>query len=68
MRAVRNWTSTKVPMWQEDMVNFWRAGSAFEIREVSSEEERSLITRFAQQHDLDLIERGKTLILSPKPR
>jgi hypothetical protein len=65
MKAVRNWTSTKVPMWQDDMVNFWRAGSPFEIREVSTEEEKALITRFAQQHHLDLIERGKTLILTP---
>jgi hypothetical protein len=66
MRAVRNWTSTQVPMWQEDIVNFWRAGSPFEVREVSTEEEKAIITRFAQQHDLELIERGKTLILEPK--
>jgi hypothetical protein len=66
MRAVRNWTSTKVPMWQEDIMNFWRAGSPFEIREVSTEDEKEIITTFARQHDLDLIERGKTFILAPK--
>ena len=68
MKAVRNWTSTQVPMWQEDIINFWRAGSPFEIREVSTEEDKSIISKFAHQHELDLIERGKTLILSPKPQ
>ena len=55
-------------MWQEDIINFWRAGSPFEIREVSTEEDKSIISKFAHQHELDLIERGKTLILSPKPQ
>ena len=67
MRPGRNWTSTQVPMWQEDMINFWRAGSPFEIREVSTEGEKAIIAKFAQEHDLDLIQRGKTFILSPNP-
>ena len=62
----RNWTSTTTPMWQGDMLHFWRAGSSFEVREVSTDGDRQFIQSFATDYNLDLVERGKTFIFSPR--
>ena len=56
-----NWTSTKVPLWQLDCQNFWRAGTAFEIRDVK-DEDRPFIETFAASHHLSYTRRGETVI------
>ena len=62
----RNWTSTRTPMWEVDMVNFWRAGGSFEVREVGTVEERAVVESFAREHGLEMVARGKTMILTTK--
>ena len=48
------------------MLHFWRAGSSFEVREVSTDGDRQFIQSFATDYNLDLVERGKTFIFSPR--
>lgn len=62
----RNWTSTTTPMWEGDMMNFWRAGGPFEVREVANPQHREVVERFAREYSMELTERGKTLILTPR--
>ena len=59
-----NWTSTKVPMWQLDCQNFWRAGSIFEVRDVTSEEDLKFIEIFARSHDLSCKMNGSIVSFS----
>ena len=59
-----NWTSTKVPMWQLDCQNFWRAGSAFEVRDLTEEEDRKFIEIFASSHNLTFTRNGNTVQFS----
>ena len=59
-----NRTSTKVPMWQLDCQNFWRAGSAFEVRDVTSEEDQQFIEVFAASHNLTYTRGGTTVAFS----
>jgi hypothetical protein len=42
-----NWTSTTVPLWHYDCQNFWRAGTAFEVRDVTTAEHRHFVDTFA---------------------
>lgn len=58
-RSARNWTSPETPLWEEDLFNYWRAGGAFEVREVASEKAKLILTNFAQQHGLQIVERGR---------
>ncbi|HVK59874.1 MAG TPA: hypothetical protein VM735_13895 [Candidatus Kapabacteria bacterium] len=55
-----NWTSTKVPMWQFDCQNYWRAGSAFEVRDVTTEEHMKFVATFASVHELSFSVIGQT--------
>ena len=59
-----NWTSTKVPMWQLDCQNFWRAGSAFEVRDVASDEDKQFIEIFASSHNLTFTRFGNSALFS----
>jgi hypothetical protein len=59
-----NWTSTKVPMWQLDCQNFWRAGSTFEVRDVSTEEDKKFIEIFANSHNLPFTRRENSFVFS----
>ncbi len=60
MKKVVNWTSAKVPMWQMDCQNFWRAGLPFEVRNVSEEEDVKFIETFASSHSLNYVRKGET--------
>jgi hypothetical protein len=60
MKKVVNWTSAKVPMWQMDCQNFWRAGLPFEVRNVSEEEDVRFIETFASSHSLNYVRNGET--------
>jgi hypothetical protein len=57
-----NWTSTKVPLWQLDCQNYWRAGSPFEIRDVTTDEDRQFIETFAVSHNLSFTRRGDSVV------
>lgn len=62
-KPARNWTSTKVPMWEGDLIEFWRAGPPFEVREVSTPEHEDVIVRFARSHNLKAQKSGTTIII-----
>jgi hypothetical protein len=58
-----NWTSTMVPLWESDLINFWRAGKPFEVRDVTTTEQSLILTQFAASHELDVIREGSKVIL-----
>ena len=60
-KAVTNWTSTKVPLWETDCIQFWRAGHPFELRDVSAEDHYQFIASFARAHDLEVRHEGSTI-------
>jgi hypothetical protein len=60
-KAVTNWTSTKVPLWETDCIQFWRAGHPFELRDVSAEDHYRFVTTFARAHDLEVRHEGSTI-------
>ena len=55
-----NWTSTKVPLWRMDCENFWRAGTAFELRDVTTEEHKKFVQAFSFLRHIKVSERGTT--------
>jgi hypothetical protein len=61
-RVVRNWTSTKVPLWETDCLQFWRTGQSFELRDVSAEEHFLFIARFSKAHELAVRREGNTVV------
>jgi hypothetical protein len=67
MKLVTNWTSTKVPLWETDCLQFWRAGQPFELRDVSTEEHFLFVARFAKAHELEVRRDGTTVIFQPAP-
>jgi hypothetical protein len=56
-----NWTSTKVPLWQLDCQNYWRAGTAFEVRDVTKDQDVNFIETFATSHGLSYTRKGSTV-------
>jgi hypothetical protein len=65
-KAVTNWTSTQVPLWETDCIQFWRAGQPFQLRDVSTEEHYLFVARFAGAHDLDVSRDGTTVTFCPR--
>jgi hypothetical protein len=65
-KAITNWTSTKVPLWETDCVQFWRAGQPFELRDVSTEDHHMFVARFANMHNLDVSRDGDRVVFSPR--
>jgi hypothetical protein len=63
---VGNWTSTKVPLWENDCMQFWRAGLPFELRDVSEEEHYLFVVQFAAAHDLAVFREGTTVTFRPR--
>jgi hypothetical protein len=61
-----NWTSTKVPLWESDCVQFWRTGQPFELRDVTSDEHHLFIARFSLAHELEVTRDGDRVIFNPK--
>jgi hypothetical protein len=59
-----NWTSTKVPLWETDCLQFWRAGQPFEVRDVTTEDHLLFVARFAEAHELEIRQDGSTVIFS----
>ena len=66
MKNARNWTSTKVPLWEADCLQFWRAGLPFELRDVTEEEHYLFVARFSAAHDLVVSREDTTVVFSPK--
>lgn len=64
--AVTNWTTTKVPLWETDCVQFWRAGMPFALKDVSTEEHFLFVARFSHAHDLSVVREGTTVTFYPK--
>lgn len=62
-KVARNWTSTKVPMWEVDLIEFWRTGRPFEVREVSTPDQEEVILRFARSRGLKIERAGTTIVL-----
>lgn len=65
-RAVTNWTSTKVPLWETDCLQFWRAGLPFQLRDVSTAEHDRFVRQFAAAHDLEVTRDGSTVLFEPR--
>ena len=63
--ASTNWTSTEVPRWETDCVQFWRTGMPFELRNVITAEHDEFVQRFAAAHQLLLEREGSTVRFSP---
>ena len=61
-----NWTSTKVPLWETDCMQFWRAGLPFELRDVTEEGHYMFVAQFAAAHDLAVMREGTTVVFRPK--
>ncbi len=60
-KAAINWTSTEVPMWETDCVQFWRTGLPFELRNVTTDEHDAFVQRFAEAHQLTVERYGNTV-------
>jgi hypothetical protein len=56
-----NWTSTQVPMWQIDCVEFHKVGLPFELRDINSEEHETFAKLFALRNNLHLQREGKNI-------
>ena len=67
MRKVGNWTSTTVPLWETDCMQFWRAGLPFELRDVTEEAHYLFVARFSAAHDLVVSREGTTVVFEPMP-
>lgn len=65
-KAVTNWTSTKVPLWETDCIQFWRAGQPFELRDISTEDHYLFVARFSAAHHLDVSRAGGTVTFTPR--
>ena len=65
MSKVGNWTSTTVPLWETDCVQFWRAGLPFELRDVTEESHYLFVARFSAAHDLVVSREGTSVIFRP---
>jgi len=63
---VSNWTSTKVPLWEADCLQFWRAGLPFEVRDVTEEAHYLFVARFSAAHDLVVSREGTSVVFSPE--
>ncbi len=63
-KAAINWSSTEVPMWETDCVQFWRTGLPFELRNVTTAEHDAFVERFASAHQLSVEREGNTVIFS----
>ena len=63
---ISNWTSTKVPLWETDCIQFWRAGQPFELRDVTTEEHCMFVARFASAHDLEVVRKDCAVVFTPK--
>lgn len=61
-----NWTSTKVPMWEMDCLQFWRAGQPFELRDVLTEEHLLFVSHFANAHELEVEREGDSILFLPR--
>lgn len=66
-KNVSNWTSTTVPLWETDCLQFWRAGLPFQLRDVTSEDHFLFVARFAKAHNLDIRQDGSTVTFEPRP-
>jgi hypothetical protein len=60
-KAAINWTSTEVPMWEMDCVQFWRTGLPFELRNVTTDEHAAFVERFAAAHQLTVQREGSNV-------
>ena len=67
MTKVGNWTSTTVPLWETDCVEFWRAGLPFELRDVTEEAHYLFVARFSAAHDLVVSREGTTVVFRAVP-
>ena len=56
-----NWTSTKVPLWESDCLQFWRAGQPFELRDVCTDDHFQFVSQFAKAHELEAECEGETV-------
>jgi hypothetical protein len=56
-----NWTTTKVPLWQLDCDNFRKAGSPFELRDVSAQEHFAFVKEFAGRNRLNVKRAGSVV-------
>ena len=65
-KSVGNWTSTKVPLWEADCVQFWRAGLPFELRDVTEDEHYIFVAQFSAAHDLAVTRDGTTVVFRPR--
>lgn len=65
--SAMNWTSTEVPMWQVDCVEFHRVGRPFEVREVKTGDHESFIEAFAAHNGLETVREGSTVRFFSRP-
>lgn len=65
-RKAVNWTSTKVPLWETDCLQFWRAGQPFELRDVSTQDHISFVSQFANAHELEVERDGESIVFVPR--
>lgn len=59
-----NWTSTKVPLWETDCLQFWRAGRPFELRDVCTDDHFQFVAQFAKAHHLEVQRDGERVYFS----
>ena len=45
------------------MVHFWRAGRAFEVRDITTLQHAAVVDQFARDHQMRLTHEGNTAIL-----
>lgn len=66
MKVVTNWTSTTVPLWETDCIQFWRAGQPFQLRDVSTEEHFLFIAQFSNAHNIAVRRDGTVVTFEPR--
>ena len=64
-RAITNWTSTTVPLWETDCLQFWRAGQPFELRDVRLDEHFRFVAQFSAAHELEVTREGDRVTFRP---
>jgi hypothetical protein len=57
-----NWTTTKVPLWEEDLLHFWLTRRSFELRDVITKEHEERALEFARNRELKPRRIGTTIV------
>ena len=55
-----NWTSTIIPMWQNDCDQFLEVNRPFELRHIQTAEHEEFVAAFSKEHNLKVTRSGTT--------